>query len=170
MSSPWEQDLSFVCCCFFACVLSHLSRVWLCDPVDHSPPGSSIHEILQQEYLSGLPCPPPGESSNPGIKPTLAGRLFTTGTTREAHGMNEWEDIKILTPGYLVSLPLQMKKSSAFSYKEETEKQLMQLYNASCFWSTELECDLFKWKLWGNCFGGIHKTNVIFTWRIHPTF
>ena len=38
----------------------------------------------RQEYWSGLPCPPPGDLPNPGIKPTssaspaLAGRLFTT--------------------------------------------------------------------------------------------
>ena len=38
----------------------------------------------RQEYWSGLPCPPPGDLSNSGIKPkspeapTLAGRFFTT--------------------------------------------------------------------------------------------
>ena len=43
-----------------------------------------------QEYWSGLPCPPPGDLHNPGIKPTslqspaLAGRFFTTGATCEA--------------------------------------------------------------------------------------
>ena len=37
----------------------------------------------RQEYWSGLPCPPPGDCPNPGIKlasfmsPTLAGRFFT---------------------------------------------------------------------------------------------
>ena len=29
----------------------------LCHPKDCSPPGSSVHGILQQEYWSGLPCP-----------------------------------------------------------------------------------------------------------------
>ena len=37
----------------------------LCDPVDCSPPGSSIHGISQQEYWSGLPCPPPRDLPNP---------------------------------------------------------------------------------------------------------
>ena len=38
----------------------------------------------RQEYWSGLPCPPPGDLPNPGIKPTsltspaLAGGFFTT--------------------------------------------------------------------------------------------
>ena len=34
----------------------------------------------RQEYWNGLPCPPPGDLPNPGIKPespTLAGRFFT---------------------------------------------------------------------------------------------
>ena len=35
----------------------------------------------RQEYWSGLPFPPPGDLSNPGIKPmspALASRFFTT--------------------------------------------------------------------------------------------
>ena len=44
----------------------------------------------RQEYLSGLPCPPPGDLPDPGIKPTslmssaLASRFFTTSATWEA--------------------------------------------------------------------------------------
>ena len=41
----------------------------LCYPMDCSPPGSSVHGILWQEYWSGLPCPPLGDLPNPGIKP-----------------------------------------------------------------------------------------------------
>ena len=41
----------------------------LCNPMDYSPPGSSVHGILQQEYWSGLPCPPPGDLPNSGIEP-----------------------------------------------------------------------------------------------------
>ena len=33
-----------------------------------SPPGSSAHGILQARIWSGLPCPPSGDLSNPGIK------------------------------------------------------------------------------------------------------
>ena len=32
----------------------------LCDPMDYSPPGSSVHGILQTIILEWLPCPPPG--------------------------------------------------------------------------------------------------------------
>ena len=41
----------------------------------------------RQEYWSGLSCPPPGDLSDPGIKPThpaspaLSGRFFTTSST-----------------------------------------------------------------------------------------
>jgi len=47
--------------------------------MDCSPPGSSVHGILWQEYWSALPFPHPGDLSNPGIKlmsPTLAGEFF----------------------------------------------------------------------------------------------
>ena len=49
-------------CYVCVCVLSCCSRVRLCDPVDCSPPGSSVHEILQAKNTGvGLLCPPPGE-------------------------------------------------------------------------------------------------------------
>ena len=41
----------------------------------------------RQEYWRRLPCPPPGDLPDPGIKPTslaLAGRFFTTSATWEA--------------------------------------------------------------------------------------
>ena len=45
----------------------------------------------RQEYWSGLPCPPPGDLTNPGmdpdslISPALAGGFFTTSAA--------WEDL-----------------------------------------------------------------------------
>ena len=72
----------------------------LCDLMDCSLPGSSVHGILlqaslsmgfsSQEYWNGLPCPPPGDLPNPGVEPSslmspaLAGGFFATITTREA--------------------------------------------------------------------------------------
>ena len=41
----------------------------LCDLIDCSLPGSSVHGISRQEHWSGLPCPPPGDLPNAGIKP-----------------------------------------------------------------------------------------------------
>ena len=40
----------------------------LCDPMDYSFPGSSVHGD-SLEYWSGLPCLPPGDLSNPEIEP-----------------------------------------------------------------------------------------------------
>ena len=41
----------------------------VCKSMDYSPPGFSVHGILQQEYWSVLPFPSPGDLPNPGIKP-----------------------------------------------------------------------------------------------------
>ena len=40
----------------------------LCDPMDCSPPDSSVHGFSRQEYWSGLPCPPLGDLPDLGIK------------------------------------------------------------------------------------------------------
>ena len=40
----------------------------LCDPMNCSPPGSSVHGILKQEYWGGLPCHLPGNLPNPGTE------------------------------------------------------------------------------------------------------
>ena len=40
-----------------------------CDPMDYSPPVSSIHAIFQENYWNGLPFPAPGNFLDPGIKP-----------------------------------------------------------------------------------------------------
>ena len=50
-------------------VLVSNSRPTLCDPVDCSPPGFSVHGFPSHEYWSGLPFPPPGDLPDPGIKP-----------------------------------------------------------------------------------------------------
>ena len=42
----------------------------LCNPIDCSPPGSSVLEFSKQEYWNRLLFPPPGDLPNPGIKPT----------------------------------------------------------------------------------------------------
>ena len=71
-------SLSFVC--VHAQLLQSCPTLW--DPRDCSPPGSSVHGFLQA--VEWLPCPPPGDLPNPGLKPVspaspaLAGRFFTT--------------------------------------------------------------------------------------------
>ena len=41
----------------------------LCDSMECSPPGSSVHGILQEEYWSGLSFPSQGDFPDTGIKP-----------------------------------------------------------------------------------------------------
>ena len=56
----------------------------LCDPVDCSPPGSSLHGTFQARILERFPLSISGDLPDPGIKPsspvspTPAGRFFTT--------------------------------------------------------------------------------------------
>ena len=63
------------------------SFLTLCNPMDCSPPGSSVLGISRQEYWSRLPCTSPGDLPNPGIKPmslmppAFAGGFFTTRTS-----------------------------------------------------------------------------------------
>ena len=53
----------------------------LCDPVNDSPPGSSVHEILQARIRSGLPCHPPGDLPDPGNEPiTLVSPALQAGS------------------------------------------------------------------------------------------
>ena len=40
----------------------------LCDPMDCSPPGSSVHGILQSRILEWVAIPSPGDLPDPGIK------------------------------------------------------------------------------------------------------
>ena len=45
------------------------SRLILCDPMDRSPPGSSVHGILQARILAWVAIPFSMRPSHPGIKP-----------------------------------------------------------------------------------------------------
>ena len=62
----------------------------LCDPVDCSPPGSSVRGILQVRILAWLPCSTPGDLPDPEIQCAslmslgIADGFFTTSTTWEA--------------------------------------------------------------------------------------
>ena len=57
------------------------SSLTLCDPWTVAPQAPMSMGFSRQEYWSEFPCPPPGDCSNPGIKPrspALAGGFFTT--------------------------------------------------------------------------------------------
>ena len=50
-------------------VLVTQSSLTLCNPMNCSLPGSSVHGILRKEYWNGLPFPSPGYLPNLGIEP-----------------------------------------------------------------------------------------------------
>ena len=75
-----------------ACVHAKLlqSCLTLCDPMDHSLAGSSVHRILQTRILEWITMPSTRETSCPGIKctslvsPALTSMFFTSSATWEA--------------------------------------------------------------------------------------
>ena len=89
------------------CVRAHsLSDVWLCDPMDCTPPGSSVHAILQARiYWSGLPFPSPGDlpgdPGDPRDRTSISYisctgmQVLTTSTTWETH--NNTSCMQIIT-------------------------------------------------------------------------
>ena len=64
------------------------SCLTLCDSMDCSPPGSSVHGNSQGRMLEWVTMPPPGDLPDPRIEPltslALAGKYFTTSATWEA--------------------------------------------------------------------------------------
>ena len=66
-------------------VLSHFGRVRLCDPMDCSPPGSSLHGILQAGALEWAAVPScRGTEPASLVSAALTGGSFPTSTSREA--------------------------------------------------------------------------------------
>ena len=91
LHDPFPLRLYNVCVvCVCVCAKS-LSHVWLCIPVDCSPPGFSVHRILQARILEWVAMPFSTDLPDPGIEPTsfmapaLADRFFTASATWETH-------------------------------------------------------------------------------------
>ena len=78
-----------MCFAWLVLCLVTQSCLTLCDPMDCSPPGSSVHGILQARILEWVAMPSSGESSQPRDQTQvsrIAGRCFTLWATREAQG------------------------------------------------------------------------------------
>ena len=80
-ASHSSKCLTYACMC--ACSIAQ-PCLTLCNSMDCSLPGPSVHWTSQREYWSGLLFPPPGDLTDTEIKPmspaapTLAGGFFTT--------------------------------------------------------------------------------------------
>ena len=74
-------------------MLSRFSLFQLCVTLRTVASQASLStEFLRQDYLSGLPCPPPGDLLTQVLKPllmslALAGRVFTANATWEARSI-----------------------------------------------------------------------------------
>ena len=82
--------------CGYVCSVTHLSPT-LCDLMDYSALGSSVHGIFQARILKYVPFPSPGDLPNSGIKlvsltsPALAAGFFTASTTDLGAVEIQWE-------------------------------------------------------------------------------
>ena len=79
------------------CAKSLQLYLTLCDPMDCSPPGSSVHGIFPARILEYPPFATPGDLPDPRIEavsllsPASAGKFFTINTTWEAQaGKTIW--------------------------------------------------------------------------------
>ena len=86
----WACTLEFMLCKQECCAQSLQPYTTLCNPMDCSPPGFSVHGILHARILEWVATPSSRDLLNPGIEPAslkppaLAGRSFTTIATWEA--------------------------------------------------------------------------------------
>ena len=68
------------------CVKSLQSCLTLCDPMDYIAYQAPLSiEFSRQEYWGGLPCPPPGDLSNPEIE-TRSPALWVDSSASEPPG------------------------------------------------------------------------------------
>ena len=70
------------CACMLGCI-SHVCPFATLWTIAHQAPVSL--GLSRQEYWSGLPCPPPGDPPNPGVKPVSAA-LQADSLPTEPHG------------------------------------------------------------------------------------
>ena len=103
---PFNGWVIFHCerACVRACVCVRVhakplkSCSTLCDLLDCSPPGPSVHGILQARMLEWVALPASGGSADPGVEPAshyvscITGGFFTSSAIREAreshHGLH----------------------------------------------------------------------------------
>ena len=86
LTNMFQEVTENICVCVYVCSVAQ-PCLSLCNSMDCSPPGSSVHGTVgfsKQEYWSKLPFPPPEDLPNLGmeaaslVSPALSGRFFTT--------------------------------------------------------------------------------------------
>ena len=141
----------------------------LCDPMDYSLPGSSVHGILQARILEWVAKPSSRASSWPSFEPAspaspaLAGRIFTTQPPGEAPKQKrlinapeffpEWKinswDMCLWTMGPQHMLHVDTVVLVVIKKGKWTEKELgWKVKNWLLLKWISIERRLFIWKLW----------------------
>ena len=101
-----------------------------CNPVDCSPPGSSIHGILQARILEWVAISFSRESSQPGIEPTSPA-MQADALTSEPPGMSlplpkyEIKSIKNFT----IALVVTMENTTSLIYQVHRKDRLNMSFN-----------------------------------------
>ena len=83
----WGPDVLLFCCCLIAKLC-----LTLCDPMDCSLPGSSVHGILQARVLEWVAMLSSRASSQPRDQTwvsCMAGRFFTNGPSSQSIMQND---------------------------------------------------------------------------------
>ena len=134
----------------------------LCDPMDCSPPGSSVHGILQARILEWVAIPFSRGSSWPRDQTWVsctAGRFFTVWVTRETHIIPEWNrTTHALSLGQSMGfksfreegtqpscLHLQ-ERSRGYSGLSALQLPLVPFFTSSHFILTPFKCENWNWE------------------------
>ena len=121
------------------CVLTHVSRVLKCRTLWTV----ALQALLsmgfsRQEYWSGLPCPPPGDLSDPGIRTHIShivGRIFTAeplGKLRLSLTLEQmvWQQVlRSVQPKTETSLSISVCTDSVFFFLSYSVKLSQQVNN-----------------------------------------
>ena len=129
----WMVYRPFVC--VRACVLSHFIHVILCDPLDSSSPGSSVHGILQARTLEWVAMPSSRGSSWSrdwtcvSCGSCIAGGFFTTEPLGKPTDPLPWS---IRNAWYTRASAEQSHEHFYFSLCKKKKKQLFWLAVGLC--------------------------------------
>ena len=113
-------------------------------------------EFPRQEYWSGLPCPPPGDLPNPGIRPRdwtqvscIGRRILYHWTTRKAH----WELLAVCIQKDSVSEDEHSTQTSVFKIWQSSQpsssgiitvNSVSIIFGYICVWTTALWLIFYK--------------------------
>ena len=130
----WQKNINtnlYIC---IQCMYMHIHCVYalrtLWDPMDCSPPGSSVHGIFQARILEQAAISTSGYLPEPGIKftslasPALAGKFFTTVPLGYIHKI-----FKLATPFFYIN---DMSKITKMVYSIFSCVEPLQIHLISC--------------------------------------